>query len=75
MLRLLADENFDNDIVRGVLRRNSQADLAIAIQIKQCVFIQIFRFGHVDRSKFDVQGISILKMLYFYGTNLSKKAL
>ena len=27
MLRLLADENFDNDIVRGVLRRNAQIDL------------------------------------------------
>src|SRR3712207_153817 len=27
MLRLLADENFDNDIVRGVLRRTTQVDL------------------------------------------------
>ncbi len=27
MLRLLADENFDNDIVRGVLRRKMDADL------------------------------------------------
>jgi Domain of unknown function (DUF5615) len=27
MLPLLADENFDNDIVRGVLRRNPQIDL------------------------------------------------
>jgi len=27
MLRLLADENFDNDIVRGVLRRNPEVDL------------------------------------------------
>lgn len=27
MLRLLADENFDNDIVRGVLRRTTQIDL------------------------------------------------
>lgn len=26
MLRLLADENFDNDIVRGVLRRNAAID-------------------------------------------------
>src|ERR671917_513066 len=27
MLRLLADENFDNDIVRGVLRRTAHVDL------------------------------------------------
>jgi hypothetical protein len=27
MLRLLADENFDNDIVRGVLRRTALVDL------------------------------------------------
>jgi predicted nuclease of predicted toxin-antitoxin system len=27
MLRLLADENFDNDIVRGVLRRRSALDI------------------------------------------------
>ncbi len=27
MFRLLADENFDNDIVRGVLRRTTQVDL------------------------------------------------
>ncbi|MBA3946549.1 MAG: DUF5615 family PIN-like protein [Herpetosiphonaceae bacterium] len=27
MLRLLADENFDNDIVRGLLRRAPQTDL------------------------------------------------
>lgn len=27
MIRFLADENFDNDIVRGVLRRNSQVDI------------------------------------------------
>lgn len=27
MLRLLADENFDNDIVRGVLRRTTHVDL------------------------------------------------
>ena len=27
MLRLLADENFDNDIVRGVLRRSVHVDL------------------------------------------------
>lgn len=27
MLRLLADQNFDNDIVRGVLRRNPRIDL------------------------------------------------
>ncbi len=27
MLRLLVDENFDNDIVRGVLRRSMHVDL------------------------------------------------
>ena len=27
MLRLTADENFNNDIVRGVLRRNEQVDI------------------------------------------------
>lgn len=27
MLRLLADENFDNDIIRGVLRRSTHVDL------------------------------------------------
>jgi hypothetical protein len=27
MLRLAADENFNNDIVRGVLRRNSEIDI------------------------------------------------
>ena len=27
MVRFLADENFNNDIMRGVLRRNSQIDL------------------------------------------------
>lgn len=27
MLKLLADENFDNAIVRGLLRRNSQLDI------------------------------------------------
>ena len=27
MLRLLTDENFDNDIVRGALRRTTQVDL------------------------------------------------
>jgi len=27
MLRLAADENFDNDIVRGVLRRNPRVDI------------------------------------------------
>jgi len=27
MLRLIADENFDNDIVRGVLRANSEIDI------------------------------------------------
>jgi hypothetical protein len=27
MLRLLADENFDNDIVRGVVRRTTHVDL------------------------------------------------
>ena|SRR3712207_1276138 len=27
MVRLLADENFNNDIVRGVLRRNVDADI------------------------------------------------
>lgn len=29
MLRLLADENFDRDIVRGVLRRRPELDLAL----------------------------------------------
>lgn len=28
MLRLAADENFNNDIVRGVMRRNPAADIA-----------------------------------------------
>ena len=28
MLRFLVDENFDNDILRGVLRRNPEADIA-----------------------------------------------
>ncbi len=27
MVRFLADENFNNDIMRGVLRRNSEVDL------------------------------------------------
>ncbi len=27
MLRLAADENFNNDIVRGVLRRNADTDI------------------------------------------------
>lgn len=27
MLRLTADENFDNDIVRGILRRNPEVDI------------------------------------------------
>jgi hypothetical protein len=27
MLKLLADENFDNQIVRGLLRRNSKLDI------------------------------------------------
>ena len=28
MLKLLADENFDNTIIRGLLRRNSSIDIA-----------------------------------------------
>ena len=28
MLRLAADENFNNDIVRGLLRRKPEADIA-----------------------------------------------
>ena len=27
MLRLAADENFNNDIVRGILRRNESVDI------------------------------------------------
>lgn len=30
MVRLLADENFDNDIVRGALRRNVRLDIVRA---------------------------------------------
>ncbi|WP_179071155.1 hypothetical protein [Nostoc sp. C057] len=29
MLRFLADENFNNQIIRGVLRRNSNVDIAV----------------------------------------------
>jgi hypothetical protein len=30
MLRLAADENFNNDIVRGILRRNPDIDIVRA---------------------------------------------
>lgn len=42
MLRLLADENLDHDIVRGLLRRNPDLDI-IRVQAKEIVVDKLCR--------------------------------
>ena len=52
------------------------ADLTVAIQIQNGVFIKVPRFQNLDGLEFDVDCIGILKVLNFHGLkDRSKKAL
>ena len=52
------------------------ADVALSIDIQECVFVQIPRFGHFGRPKLDVQRISVLEIFDLHCLkDLSKNAL
>jgi hypothetical protein len=61
--------------IAGVLNRDA-ADIAVPVEVKDRVLIEIFGFGNFDRAKLNVQRVSILKVLDLHGVNdRSKNAL
>ena len=52
------------------------ANVALSIDIQECVFVQIPRLGHFGRPKLDVQRISVLEIFNLHCLkDLSKNAL
>lgn len=54
--------------IAGVLNRDA-ADIAVPVEVKDCVLIEIFGFGNFDCAKLNVQRVSILKVLDLHGVN------
>jgi hypothetical protein len=49
VIRLLSDENFNNDLVRGLLRRSPQTDLVRVQDIGLCRAASEVRSAAMDR--------------------------
>ena len=51
----------------GMFKYNC-ADIAVGIQVRDRVFIEIFRFDHAAIAEFDVQRIGVFEALNFHGS-------
>ena len=65
---LLEREVRDIGPFTGVLDSNA-ANVSVAVEIKQGVFIQVLGFADLGRLEFDIKRVRVLEILNFHGLN------